>query len=360
MKSNFKILKNIELKKYSTFYVGGVCKYFIEINSKEDITQSFDFINLKIKEKEMDDFYVLGGGSNTIFSNNLSNTCILKINIKNNGEDKKSDFKVNILSNNIFLTASAGCEWDDLVSFACDHNYYGLENLSLIPGSVGASPIQNIGAYGVEVKDLISIIEVYNIEKSIFEVLENKLLNEDPTQRENNLEFKYRDSLFKKNKNKYIIISVTFRLSNIKNKNINYARLSILESDTLKEIREKVISIRKSKLPDWKVTSNSGSFFKNPIISKKDLEYVLSKNKNLKYFEQENNKYKLSAAELIDSLNLKGYKIGDAKVSDNHALIIINENKKATFEDVIMLSDNIIEKVKRTYGIILEREVNML
>lgn len=365
IKNNLKILENVELKKYSTFYVGGICKYFIEINNKEEILEVFKFISIKKKEGVIDNFYILGGGSNTIFSNDLLKTCIIKINIKKQGKEE-----VNIVNDNVFIKASAGDDWDDLVLFACNNNYYGLENLSYIPGSVGASPVQNIGAYGVEVKNIISSIHVYNIEKNISEVLENSLLSgsggEAATKKENNLEFEYRDSIFKKNKNKYIIISVTFKLSKIRDKSINYVGLNIQDGDTAQEIREKIIIIRKSKLPDWKVTPNCGSFFKNPIMSKKDLDCVLLKNKDLKYFEfldLKNNlelKYKLSAAQIIESLNLKGLEIGGAKVSEGHALIIINENKKASFEDVFTLSDEIIKKVYSIYNVILEREVNML
>ncbi len=377
------ILENIELKKYSTFYVGGVCRYFIEINNKEDIVNAFDFIKFKKQEKEINDFYILGMGSNTVFSDNLSRMCILKINIKNenynyinNIEKLENTFEVKKVidknKTNYLVKANAGCEWDDLVLFCCQNNYSGLENLSYIPGTVGAAPVQNIGAYGIEVKDYIKSIEVYNIENNIFEILENNLNTEKKEEennivKNNNLEFEYRDSLFKKNKNKYLILSVTFLLNkNKNNKDVKYEGLDILESDNLLDIRNSIISIRKSKLPEWRDVSNCGSFFKNPIITKEELDFVLSKNKDLKYFEVLGSapsleiKYKLSSAQIIDSLNLKGLEIGGAKVSPTHALILINKNREATFQDVFSLSEEMISKVSIFYKIILEREVNMI
>ncbi len=344
--------------------MGGVCKYFIEINNREDIVNAFDFIKLKKEEIEIDDFYILGMGSNTIFSNNLHRTCILKINIKNENSFEiinNSNLENRNLDENVYVKANSAEVWDDLVLFSCESGYCGLENLSYIPGHVGAAPVQNIGAYGVEAKDLIKNVEVYNVEKNIFEILENNLLNNIE---ENNLEFEYRDSLFKKNKNKYVILSVTFLLNKNKNNpDSKYEGLDILESDSLLEIRNKIINIRKSKLPEWKDVPNCGSFFKNPIITKEELDFILSKNKSIKYFEvicKQEIKYKLSAAQIIDSLNIKGLEIGGAKVSPRHALIIINENKEATFQDVYDLSEDILSKVTSFYNIILEREVNML
>lgn len=340
------ILKDISLKTYSTFAVGGISKYFINIKNKEDLIDAFDFLNSKIESREIRDFYILGGGSNTIFSDNLSEMCILKIDIKDNFEITESRNKRDV----IFVKSTSGNSWDDLVSFCSQNNLYGIENLSYIPGSVGAAPVQNIGAYGVEVKDYIHSIEVYDIENNTFEILENK---------DNIFEFDYRDSIFKKRKNKYIILSVTFKLRKEKNKSTKYAGLEISELDDVKSIREKVIAIRKSKLPEWRDIPNCGSFFKNPIVSKISLDNVLNINKDIKYFTS-GDEYKLSAASLIESLDLKAYAIGGASVSTNHALIIINENKKATFIDVKNLSEFIINKVKEGYGVILEREVNMI
>lgn len=370
------ILENMELKKYSTFYVGGICRYFIEINQKEELAQVFDFINFKKAIGEIDNFYILGMGSNTIFSDNLSRFCILKINIKNQNsfeilnkdkikkerestKIKETEEKIVLeKSNTILVKAYAGDVWDDLVLFCCKNNYFGLENLSYIPGYVGAVPVQNIGAYGVEVKDYISSVEVYNIEKNIFEILEN-----ETEEGKHFLDFGYRDSIFKKNKNKYIILSIDFKINKERNKSVKYDGLEAGESDDACSIREKIINIRKSKLPEWRDVSNCGSFFKNPLITKKDLDFVLSKNKNIKSFEvleKSEIRYKISAAQIIDSLNLKGLEMGGAKISPNHALIIINENKKATFQNVFDLSGEIINRVFIFYGIILEREVNMI
>jgi UDP-N-acetylmuramate dehydrogenase len=340
------ILKDISLKTYSTFAVGSTCKYFINIKNREDVAEAFDFVNSKIESKEMRDFYILGSGSNTIFSDDLKDICILKINIKDSFEILESKSE----GGTVFVKSSAGNFWDDLVSFCCDNNLYGIENLSYIPGSVGAAPVQNIGAYGVEVKDYIYNIEIYDIEKNIFQTLENK---------DNIFEFDYRDSIFKKHKNKYIILSITLKLRKEKNKSTKYAELEISEIDDVKSIREKVIAIRKSKLPEWRDIPNCGSFFKNPIVSKIELDKILNINKSIKYFTS-GDEYKLSAAYLIESLDLKGYAMGGASISTNHALIIINEDKEATFTDVKNLSEFILNKVKEEYGVILEREVNMI
>jgi UDP-N-acetylmuramate dehydrogenase len=340
------ILKDISLKTYSTFAVGSTCKYFINIKNREDVAEAFDFVNSKIESKEIRDFYILSGGSNTIFSDDLKDICMLKI-------DLKSDFEILESKSEdvtVFVKSSAGNSWDDLVSFCCDNNLYGIENLSYIPGSVGAAPVQNIGAYGVEVKDYIYNIEIYDIEKNIFQTLENK---------DNIFEFGYRDSIFKKYKNKYLILSVTFKLSKEKNINAKYAGLQILEIDDVKSIREKVIAIRKSKLPECKEIPNCGSFFKNPIVSKIELDKILNINKSIKYFTS-GDEHKLSAAYLIESLDLKGCAMGGASISTNHALILINKNREATYKDVVDLSGLIVRKVEEKYGVILEREVNMI
>ncbi len=309
---------------------------------------TFDFVKLKIKEKEIRDFYILGGGTNTIFSNDLESVCVLKVDIVSGFEILENKNKND--SKEIFIKSSAGNSWDDLVSFCTEKNFYGLENLSYIPGSVGAAPVQNIGAYGVEVKDYIHSIEVYDIEKETFENIKNQY---------NVFDFGYRDSIFKKFKNKYLIISVTFKLKSERDINVKYQGLDIGDGDDAKSIREKVINIRKSKLPDTRDTPNCGSFFKNPIVSKVELDNILNINKDIKYFTNGDD-YKLSAASLIESLALKGYAVGGASISLNHALIMINKEKLATYEDIKNLSLHIVSKVREKYEVSLEREVNMI
>ena len=219
-----------------------------------------------------------------------------------------------------------------------------------VPGSVGAAPVQNIGAYGVEVKDYIHSIEVYDIENDLFQNIKNQ---------DNVFDFGYRDSIFKKFKNKYLIISITFKLKRERDLTTKYQGLEIEDADDVKSIREKVINIRKSKLPNTRDTPNCGSFFKNPIVSKVELDNILNINKDIKYFTN-GDECKLSTASLIESLVLKGYAVGGASISLNHALIIVNKERLATYEDVANLSEYIVKQVFDKYKVSLEREVNMI
>lgn len=328
-----KIENNKNLSNFNTFKINEYCNEFISIEEKNEL-KTVDFA---------DDFLILGGGSNLLITKRLNQV----ITLVNKGFEKISE-----TDNEMFITVQAGEEWDRFVKYTVDKNLYGAENLSFIPGTVGAAPIQNIGAYGVEVKDIIQNVEFFNIKTKKFEVFENKQCN-----------FEYRSSIFKYElKNKIIITSVTFRLSKIKKLNLQYGGLNQYfdkkENVTSSNVRDAVIAIREIKLPNPDIIGNSGSFFKNVIVNEQKLCELKAKDQNIPYFKAAGG-FKIPTAWLIEKAGLKGFKHGNVGVYSKHALILINHGG-ATAQEILYLSDYVENKVFELFGVRINKEVNIV
>ena len=331
------IKKNISLYSYNSFGVDHNSSYFIEIENKSQI------INFLKDEKYFkEDKLILGEGSNILFTKDFHGVVLLN---KIRGINKIKEDK-----NHIYLRVGSGENWDNFVSFCVNNKYYGIENLSLIPGSVGAAPIQNIGAYGIEVKSFIEKVEGVFIDNSKEEKFDNE-----------SCLFEYRNSVFKKKlRNKFFITSVDFKLNKKENYNLTYKDLKDLDEDkvSLKLLRDKIIEIRISKLPNPKEIGNAGSFFKNPIVEINTINKIKIDYDDLVYFEG-NEGFKIPAAWLIEKSGWKGYKNKNIGISDKHALVLVNYGAKSG-EKLKQLSIRIMEDVKNKFGIKLEPEVNII
>ena len=329
---NYKSLLN-----YNTFKIDVTADFFSSIKSESDLHELLD--NKQIKKKKK---FIIGGGSNILLTKNI-NGLIIHNQIKGIQIIKESDKKIEI-------EVGGGEVWDDVVKWSTENNFYGIENLSLIPGLMGAAPIQNIGAYGCELKDSFQKLEAINLkttEKIIFH--------------KSDCFFGYRDSIFKHElKNKFIITKVYLKLMKFKNININYQALKDkIQSDNInsQNIREIIINIRNSKLPDTKKIGNAGSFFKNPIINKKQLERLKQEYPKIPVFQD--TIIKIPAAWLIEKLNWKGYKNKNCGVFNKHALIIVNHNN-ATGKEIVNLAKKIKYSVYKKFDILLEEEVTII
>jgi len=333
------IQQNISLKQYNTFGIDVNAANFISIENKEEL-KTF----LKGNKQPI---LILGGGSNVLLTKNVEGI-VLKNNLK--GIEKlKED------NNSVELKVKSGENWHEFVLYCIANNYSGIENLSLIPGSVGAAPMQNIGAYGVEVKDVIMSVEAMNLKDCSIHHFKNK-----------SCEFGYRSSIFKtKEKGNYFITSVTFKLNKTPKINTSYGAIEKelnqrgITQPTIKDVSDVVISIRKSKLPDPTEIGNSGSFFKNPIVSKDIKEKIRASYSDVPSYSQSNGDFKLAAGWLIEQCGWKGKIIDNYGVHANQALVLVNYGG-AKGADIFKLSEDIINSVKNTFGIELEREVNII
>jgi len=327
------------LKEYNTF---GVEVFANDFNKAENEDEILNFLS---ENKNVP--IILGGGSNILFKNNI-NKPILKIEIKGIEIIEENE-------NTVYVSVGAGENWNDFVKWALVKNYGGIENLSLIPGNVGSAPIQNIGAYGVELKDVFQSCRAISIDNKILKTFNKEQCN-----------FTYRSSIFKeKLKNKYIISRVTFKLSKINHViNSEYKPLKDLLkikrnlNPTIQDISKLVIEIRTNKLPDPKKIGNCGSFFKNPIISNskfKNLNEYFSSVPNYKISE---NEVKIPAAWLIEECGFKGKIEGKTGTHKKHALVIVN-NGGATGKEIYEFSQKIKKSVLKKFNILLEEEVNI-
>lgn len=331
------IQQNISLKSYNTFGIQANAKRFVLVNSIEDLKE------IIASEK---DVFLLGGGSNILLTGDVEKL-VVHLNTKG---IVVNDFD----ADTILITVEAGENWHELVLWCVSQNYGGLENLALIPGNVGTSPIQNIGAYGVEIKDVFQQLEALEIETG----KTKKFSNED-------CNFAYRNSVFKNElKGKYIITNVTFKLTK-KNHNINisYGAIKDLllnkENPSIKEIANAVIAIRQSKLPDPKEIGNSGSFFKNPVITSNLFKELAKKYFEIPHYVISENEIKIPAGWLIEQCGFKGKRFGDAGVHEKQALVLVNYNN-ATGKEIYALAQKIQQKVMETFKISLEIEVNVI
>lgn len=335
--------ENFSLKPYNTFGVDAKAKFFVESNNIETLKDAITFS----KEKSLPLLF-LGGGSNILLTKDFDGLAI-KLNLKGISE-------VDLNENEILVTANAGENWHEFVMYCLNKNYGGLENLSLIPGNVGTSPMQNIGAYGTEIKDVFVQCKVLDLETL-------KLKNFDLEE----CRFGYRDSIFKQEgKGRYVILDVTFKLTKKKHhiKTEYGAITSELEklgiaTPSIQEVSKAVINIRQSKLPDPKQIGNAGSFFKNPTIPLAQFEELKQKFENIQGYPN-GNVVKVPAGWLIEQCGWKGKQIGNVASHKLQSLVIINATGEATGKEIFDFSTEIINSVKEKFGIELEREVNIL
>ena len=333
------IRKNISLKKYNSFNIDVNAKEFVEVNSKDEL------IEIANKTKDKNVLY-LGGGSNILFTRDFDGI-VIHLNIKGVQFEKTN-------SDETVVQANAGENWNNFVEFCIKNNLGGIENLSMIPGNVGSAPVQNIGAYGVELKDVFLSCEVFN--KNDFSIKTYYL--ED-------CKFEYRNSIFKENKN-LIILSVRLKLKN-KNHKINSSYGGItdelkklkISKPTIKDISNVVCSIRKRKLPDPKKIGNAGSFFKNPVVKKDKLEWIKKYFNDVPSYKLDDKNYKIPAAWLIESAGLKGKELDGFGIHKTQPLVLVNYGG-AKGEDIYKLSLSIKEIIFKIFKIELETEVNII
>jgi len=336
------IIENYPLLKLNTFGIDVKAKYFTSINTINElieVTKTNVFKDLEL--------LILGGGSNILLTKDFDGLVIL-----NNIKGKEI---IDQNQQSIFLKIGAGENWHELVMYCVDNGWGGIENLSLIPGNTGTAPMQNIGAYGVEIKE--TFIELEALEISSGKIV--KFNNSD-------CEFGYRESVFKnKMKNQYIILNITLELKKNPVLNINYGDVkAILESQNIKnpdikEVSNAIISIRQSKLPDPKKIGNSGSFFKNPIVSLNQREQIKKKYPNVVNYEINENEFKIAAGWLIERAGWKGKKFNNYGIHEKQALVLVNYGL-ANGMEIFELSEKIILDIKDKFGITLEREVNII
>jgi len=335
------IKHNFSLQKLNTFGLPVVTRHYVTLNSAEDI-QEFLMLN-----KTQNELLILGGGSNLLFTQDFKGTT-LKINIPG----------VHVVKEDrayYWVKAGAGVNWNDFVESCIKADMGGVENLSLIPGTVGAAPVQNIGAYGVELKDVLEAVEAVEISTGDKYYFRNQ-----------ECRFGYRDSVFKNEwKNRFIITNVALRLSKSPVPNTSYDQIADvldkkgIKNPAIREVSDAVIQIRRSKLPDPAVLGNAGSFFKNPIVPAEIFDGLKNSYPTIGGFDQEDGKVKLSAAWLIDQCGLKGYSIGGAAVHEKQPLVIVNKNN-ATGLEILELAKKIQGSVKEKFNIYLEPEVRII
>jgi UDP-N-acetylmuramate dehydrogenase len=331
--------QNFSLKFFNTFGINVSTKLFASFSNTNELAE--------ILEHKNEHKLILGGGSNILFTKNYDGL-VLKNEIA--GIEKiKED------GTHVYVRAGAGVGWHDFVLYCISNNFAGVENLSLIPGSIGASPMQNIGAYGVEIKDVFHELEAYNIE-------DKKLV----TFSKNDCAFGYRESIFKnKYKGQFVITSVTFQLNKIPKYNTSYGAIETelekmgIQLLSIKAISDAVINIRQSKLPDPKQIGNAGSFFKNPTIQNAQFEKLKNEFPNIVGYAVGDNETKLAAGWLIEQCGWKGYRKGDAGCHEKQALVLVNYGN-AIGEEILQLSEKIIDAVKLMFDVELHREVNIV
>jgi UDP-N-acetylmuramate dehydrogenase len=335
------IQENVSLKNFNTFGIDVNARYFVEISHEDELAELFMDPQWQHMKR-----LVMGGGSNMLLVNDFDGL-VIRVNIRG--------IKHRISHEDVFVEAGAGEVWNDLVNYCVAHEYAGLENLSLIPGSVGASPIQNIGAYGVELKDVFHSCRAFEIATGTFRTF----IKDD-------CGFGYRESVFKTTlKDRYIIVSVKFHLSLIPNINLRYGAIEQelqnrgISKPGIKDISQVVSHIRVSKLPDPSTIGNAGSFFKNPVISTEQFSGIQQKFPNAVNYPADHGMVKLAAGWLIEQCGWKGKTIGHTGTWKNQSLVLVNHGH-ATGTEVYDLSSQIIDSVYTKFGVLLEREVNII
>lgn len=336
------IQENVSLKSYNTFGIDAKAKWFSIFENLAGLEATLNF-----KPQTSNQKLILGGGSNILLTKDFDGI-VLKNDIKGIEIVKEDE-------DHIYVKAGAGENWHNFVLYCVKNNYAGVENLSLIPGNVGASPMQNIGAYGVEIKDVFHELEAFHKQDKTIQKFSLK-----------DCAFGYRESVFKnKHKDQFVITSVTYRLDKKPSFNTSYGavnqeleRMGVNEL-TVQAISQAVINIRTSKLPDPKEIGNAGSFFKNPVISNDQFEKIKKPFPNVVAFPSGSDHTKLAAGWLIEQCGWKGYRKNDAGCYPKQALVLVNYGD-ATGSEIFELSEEIIQSVKKMFGVELEREVNII
>lgn len=336
-----KIVKNISLQPHNTFGISRLASHFVAVNNEEELLAALDFA----KGNKLS-IFILGGGSNILITKDIEGL-VIKIAIKGISKLEENQEEV-------FVEVGAGMVWHDFVRYAISQGWGGVENLSLIPGTVGASPMQNIGAYGVELKEVFHQLQAIEIENLEWKTFDSK-----------SCQFGYRDSIFKQwAKDRYIITSVTFRLWKKPSFNIEYGAIKkTLEEDgidqlSLEAISKAVVKIRQSKLPDPKEVGNAGSFFKNPVIDEKRFGFLKKEYPGLPGFPQSDG-IKIPAAWLIEQAGWKGKRFGQVGVHPKQPLVLVNYGN-ADGDAILALGKEIASDVAEKFGINLHPEVNIL
>lgn len=333
------LIRNYSLRDKNTFGIEASAKYFGTFSNTDELEELLKKVG---KEKMM----VLGGGSNILFTGNFDGY-ILKNEIKGIDIIREDE-------HHVYITAGAGENWHQFVNFCLSRDLAGIENLSLIPGNVGASPMQNIGAYGVEIKDVFHQLEAYHLK-------EKKIV----TFTTNDCAFGYRESIFKnKFKHQFAILDVTYRLNKVPILHTSYGAIeqeleAMKASPSIHSIAEAVVRIRSSKLPDPREIGNAGSFFKNPTVPAPVYEQMKNKFPDMPGYPQENGTIKLAAGWLIEQCGWKGYRKGDAGCHARQALVLVNYGN-ASGKEIYSLSEEIRKSVKQKFSVDLEREVNIV
>ena len=332
---------NFSLKNYNTFGIEAKAKQFIAVHSLEEL-------KTVLVENPTEKKFILGGGSNMLLTQDIE-ALVIHIDLKGKKIiEENDDF--------VWVESQAGENWHEFVLWTIDQNFGGLENMSLIPGNVGTTPVQNIGAYGAEIKDHFVSCQAMAITNQKMRTFQNEECH-----------FGYRESIFKNEvKDQYIITSVIFKLTK-RHHTINTSYGDILgelkknniQNPSLKDVSNAVIAIRQSKLPDPKELGNSGSFFKNPIVQKSDFEKIHQQFPEMKYYEVSDTEVKVPAGWLIEQAGFKGKRFGDAGVHKNQALVLVNYGN-ATGQEILAVSKNIQNTVFKTFGIRIEAEVNVI
>jgi UDP-N-acetylmuramate dehydrogenase len=335
------IQENVSLKNFNTFGIEAFARYFVEIAHEDNLVELF-----ADPQWQQTDRLVIGGGSNLLLVDDF-NGLVIRMNIRG--------IEHRISHQDIFVEAGGGEVWNDLVNFCVDRGYSGIENLSLIPGSVGASPIQNIGAYGVELKDAFVSCRAFEIATGTFKTFTKE-----------DCKFGYRESVFKNElKGLYIIVSVKFHLSLIPNINTQYGAIGQelavrgIAEPTIKDVSQVVSHIRVSKLPDPSTIGNAGSFFKNPLVSVDEFKAIQSKFPDVVNYPGGEGLIKLAAGWLIEQCGWKGKTVGNTGTWKNQALVLVNHGG-ATGTEVFSFSSQIIDSVYTKFGVMLQREVNII
>ncbi|HYE56009.1 MAG TPA: UDP-N-acetylmuramate dehydrogenase [Chitinophagaceae bacterium] len=335
---------NISLQPYNSFRVDAKARHFAQFRNADELKEQLEFINAK---RHAPDVLILGGGSNILFTKDFDGY-VLKNEITGI-ETVKED------ADHVYLRAGAGENWHRFVLHCIERGLAGIENLSLIPGNVGASPMQNIGAYGVEIKEVFHDLEALHLQEGGIHTFSL-----------NDCAFGYRESVFKrKYKDQFAILSVTYRLNKHPQFNTSYGAIEQelekmgVQQLSIAAISQAVINIRSSKLPDPAVIGNAGSFFKNPVIHSSLFESLKKEYPSIVGYKVGDNSVKLAAGWLIEQCGWKGIRKGDAGCHGKQALVLVNYGS-ATGKEIYDLSEEILQSVEKKFGVTLEREVNIV
>ena len=334
-------IANFDLTKHNTFGIAVKCRRYVELEKETEVTPFV--LSLSDDDKPL---LIIGGGSNLLFTGDYKGT-VLRSAIK--GVETTSE------DGHVLLRCGSGECWDDIVALSVDHGWYGAENLSLIPGDVGASAVQNIGAYGAEVKDLIWGIEAVDLNTGL-------MVNIEPEE----CEYGYRDSRFKREwMGRFFITAVTYRLSETFTPNLDYGNIRAMlaargiTKPTARQLRQVIIDVRKAKLPDPDVEGNAGSFFVNPVIDTGKYQELAKLYPNMPHYTIDNEHEKIPAGWLIEKCGWKGRAIGQAAVSERQALVLVNKGG-ATGEEVLRLCEEVRGDVFARFGVEIHTEVNII